>query len=64
MTPRYFVLLDGSMVLCRSISGRLSTFLCLDVKLIRASFEYSRGELCVLDQFLTPLCFLIILNSF
>ena len=49
ITPKYFVFSDGSMVLCGSYRAGLSAVFRLCTKFIRASFEYSSVELCVLD---------------
>src|SRR6266851_1344072 len=49
-TPRYFVELAGVICLCRSCSAVLVLLLLLCTKSIRASLEYSSGELWIVDQ--------------
>ncbi len=53
-TPRYFVLIPGSIVLCGRCRVGFPMSLHLCMKFIRASLEYSSGELWVVDQFPTP----------
>ena len=48
------MLFEGLITLCGSWRGSLSFALLLCAKLMSASFEYSRGELCDVDQLLTP----------
>ena len=50
ITPKYLVLTEGFTTLAGSCRGGLLFGLCLYVKSIRASLEYSSGELWVVDH--------------
>src|SRR5258707_2406207 len=62
-TPRYFVLSAGWIVLCGKSNVGLSVSLHLGTKFSIAAFEYSSGELWVLDQSPTPSSLHIISSS-
>src|SRR5437879_4546852 len=63
-TPKYFMLFTSCTILLRRCRAKFALLLELCAKFISISLEYSRGELCVLDQFSTPLSLVIMVASF